>query len=228
MFVVQSRPERRRLARRVGRDIPIQVAPHPPYDHFESNGRSASDWREALDAGQHDVVLFFGLVRPYKGLEILLEAAKHLSDERDFVLVVAGEHYEERGEYEAQITRLGIGDRVRLHDAYVPNEDVAGLFALADVCVLPYRHATGSGVANIAVSHDVPLVMSDLPDLRDAFGDVPRWFPTGDARSMARCIEDALADTGSTHADITHGWNEVVEALTAPIDERGSTTRARR
>jgi glycosyltransferase involved in cell wall biosynthesis len=214
-YVVQSTPERERLGALLGSEPPVRIAPHPPYDQFELDGRGAPAWREHLDLGHEHIVLFFGLVRRYKGVDVLIEAMAHLPDAMDVALVVAGEHYEETSRYADMVEALGLTDRVCLYDAYVPNEDVAGLFELADVCVLPYRHATGSGVANIAVAHGVSLVMSDLPDLRDAFGDQARWFGAEDPRALARELEAALGGDTQVQYGPRGGWRTVVDAITA-------------
>ena len=214
-FVVQSEPERQRLRRYVRDGRGIRVAAHPPYDQFAAQGATARDWRDRLGLRRQRVLLFFGLVRHYKGVDILLEAVSRLPAELDVALVVAGEHYEDAARYTELIDRLALGDKVRLYDEYVPNEDVAGLFELADACVLPYRHATGSGVANIALSAGLPLLMSDLPDLRDAFGEGVWWFESESPRDLARRIEQLLASDAATPAHDAHTWDAVVRAVTS-------------
>ena len=218
-FVVQSESEARRLEEYVGAHRPIDVAAHPPYDLFtEQDGLSAEQWRDELDLDADFVLLFFGLVRPYKGVDVLLDAVARLPDELDWQLVIAGEIYDGRSELIAQADALALDERVRFVDRYVPNEDVDGLFELADLCVLPYRHATGSGVANIAVANSTPLVMSDLPDLRESFGEGVFWFDTGDSHQLAETIEgwaDGRLDPAAAHASDT-SWSSLVETLTEP------------
>ena len=94
---------------------------------------------------ERNVVLFFGLIRPYKGLALLIEAMPEVLRAIDCSLLVAGEFYDDKSKYTALIDRLELRARVRIEDAYIPNEDVHRYFAAADVVVLPYIEASQSG-----------------------------------------------------------------------------------
>jgi glycosyltransferase involved in cell wall biosynthesis len=221
-FVVQSSAERSRLESLVGTTRPIAVAPHPPYDMFsglaELSSRDEAKSRCGVDAVH--LLLFFGLVRPYKGLDLLLEAVALLPEELDWELIVAGEVYGETDDYRRQIDEHGIADRVRLDDRYVPNEEVPELFRAASACVLPYRQATGSGAANVALACGTDLIMSRLPTLEQAFGDEPVvWFAPEDVAGLRDAIVDVLTGDRSVGrapsdaAGSASSWQQLVDAL---------------
>lgn len=141
----------------------IDVRHHPTYDQFgERVDRSGA--RQALGLPQDArVLLFFGLVRRYKGVDILLDALSRM--QTDAFLVVAGEWYEDRAEAEEFIRSNGLSDRVRLMDQYIPDSEVAPLFSAADAVVQPYRHATQSGVVQTAFHFGSPVVVSGVGGL---------------------------------------------------------------
>jgi glycosyltransferase involved in cell wall biosynthesis len=115
-------------------------------------------------------LLFFGIVRPYKGLDVLLRAVARAP--AHVVLTVAGEFWgRAEGEARAIMARLGITDRVTLRPGYVPADQIPGLFAEADVLVLPYRSATSSQNAWLAFAHGVPVVVTRAGTLADAVRD---------------------------------------------------------
>jgi glycosyltransferase involved in cell wall biosynthesis len=218
-FIVQSEAEARRLEALLPRRARIDAVAHPRYDIFapETDAPVAS----TLEPEAEHSLLFFGLVRRYKGLNLLLDAVAMLPEDLDFELRVVGEIYEGADDYRRRIARLGLGQKVRLDDRYVPNEEVPQIFAAADICVLPYRHATGSGVANVALACGTRLVMSRLATLEEAFADEPvRWFEPGDPRSLCDAIVAALSDpepaarprTQAARKD--NGWRELVDVIT--------------
>lgn len=139
--------------------------PHPLYDHFGAK----ADVREAkaklgIPEGKK-VLLFFGFIRDYKGLDILIEALSLLP--ADYVLVIAGEVYGSFSKYEDQITKLGLKDRIINHVRYVPDNEVPLFFSSADVCILPYRSATQSGITSISYHFDLPMIATDTGGLRE-------------------------------------------------------------
>jgi glycosyltransferase involved in cell wall biosynthesis len=99
--------------------------------------------------------LFFGTIRPYKGLDVLLEAMANVPE---VTLTVAGEFWEDRQRYDELIDRLGIRDRVTIHPGYVPSSRFADVFGDADVLVLPYRDGTGSIVSEVGFRYGLPVI----------------------------------------------------------------------
>jgi glycosyltransferase involved in cell wall biosynthesis len=232
-FVVQSSAERSRLESLVGTKRAIAVAPHPRYEMFsdltEPLTREEAKRRCGVDT-EH-LLLFFGLVRPYKGVDLLLEAIAGLPDDLDWELIVAGEIYGDADDYRRQITAHGLEERVRLDDHYVSNEEVPVMFRAASACVLPYRQATGSGAANVALACGTPLIMSRLATLEQAFHDEPvEWFNPGDVvelrDTILQVIEGQQVIAGqelsdkesgdhvsSETAPSAAGWRPLVDAL---------------
>jgi glycosyltransferase involved in cell wall biosynthesis len=113
-------------------------------------------------------LLFFGLIREYKGLDILLEAFSKVSTE-NLRLIVAGEFYESKEKYEPLFNALG--DRAILHDRFISDEDVKYYFSAADAVVLPYKTATQSGVTQIAYNFFTPMIVTDVGGLPEIVPD---------------------------------------------------------
>jgi glycosyltransferase involved in cell wall biosynthesis len=187
-FVVQSQSDLDVLAR-LYPERPRELTPHPAYTFFATGGVDRDAARAALGlAGP--VVLFFGLVRAYKGLDVLLRAVALARARVPLVLVVAGEFYQDRGPYDRLIGELGLGDAVRIHDRYIPNEEVEPFFRAADLVVLPYTSATQSGIAQIALSFERPVIVTRTGGLPEAVREGETGFvvPSGDAPALAAAM----------------------------------------
>jgi glycosyltransferase involved in cell wall biosynthesis len=150
-------------------DIPHTVLPHPIYTHFGAKlPREEAECRLGLPAGRR-TLLFFGLIREYKGLDILLQAFD-LLDER-YQLVIAGEPYGSFDKYQALIDALPGKDRVHVFPDYIRDSEVKTFFSAADVTVLPYRSATQSGISSISYHFEVPMIVTDVGGLKGTIGD---------------------------------------------------------
>jgi glycosyltransferase involved in cell wall biosynthesis len=137
-------------------------------------------------------VLFFGFVRAYKGLHVLLEALPRALDSvPDLQLLIAGEPYDDPDRYRSIIDRYGLGDHVHWHDRYIPSDDVPRFFGAADLVAQPYVSATQSGVAQIAFHFEVPMVVTDVGGLAEVVPHEEAGFvvPPEDPAALA----DALA-----------------------------------
>jgi D-inositol-3-phosphate glycosyltransferase len=114
------------------------------------------------------VLLFFGYVRKYKGLDILIEAfAKILSSNPKARLLIVGEFYDNPNEYFDLIKKLTIEDKVKVINQFVPNEEVAKYYQIADVVILPYRSATQSGILNVAYGFYKPVIVTNVGGLAE-------------------------------------------------------------
>ncbi|GIV55429.1 MAG: glycosyl transferase [Candidatus Kapaibacterium sp.] len=150
--------------------------------------------KEALGLSGKRVLLFFGYIRPYKGLATLIEAFSML-DAPNTVLLIVGECYENPQTYRDLIARSGVADRIRWVAEYVPNEDVPLYYTAADVVVLPYHSGTQSGVQRIAFAFGKPVVVTDVGGLAE---DVRAYnagvvVPPGDASALASALGGMLA-----------------------------------
>ena len=178
-----------------------QIA-HPVYERFGEPVPTA-DARSALDLPPDvPVLLFFGFVREYKGLHVLLEALPAIADALpDVHLVVAGEPYDDPARYRALIDRHDLDGQVTWHDAYVPSEAVPRYFGAADVVVQPYVSATQSGVAQIATHFEVPMIVTDVGGLAEDVPDEEAGFvvPPKDAPALAEAVVRFFRENWAEH-----------------------------
>jgi glycosyltransferase involved in cell wall biosynthesis len=138
---------------------------HPVYNHFGVKPSVVSA-RERLNISlDKKVILFFGFIRAYKGLDVLLKAMTDLDD--SYHLIVAGEVYGEFDSYQEIIEKNGIQNKVSLFNQYIDDEEVPLYFAAADVCVLPYKSATQSGITAISFHFDLPVIATDVGGLKE-------------------------------------------------------------
>lgn len=148
------------------------VVPHPVYDHFGQVVDTARARSELDLPSNGKVILFFGFVRRYKGLDILIEAMPEIVKRLpDAVLLVAGEFYEDATPYRELVHRLGVSQHVRFEERYIAAEQVPFYFSAADVVVQPYRSATQSGVAQIALHYSCPVITTDVGGLSEIVQD---------------------------------------------------------
>ena len=155
-------------------NAPALFSPHPLFENFgERVARNEACVRLGLEPTV-DYVLFFGLIRDYKGLDLLLDAWAELR-RRGLTagrrLIVAGEFYTPKERYLRQIADNGLQDEVILHDRFIPDEQVKYYFSAADFVVQPYRTATQSGVTQIAYQFCVPMVVTDVGGLSEIVPD---------------------------------------------------------
>lgn len=138
---------------------------HPLYDHFGSLIKK-NEAREKLGIQQNkNVLLFFGFIRKYKGLDLLLESIRFLPD--DYLLVIAGEIYGSFDEYEQIIKKYNLENKVKLFIRYIDDGEVPLFFSASDVCILPYKSATQSGILGISYHFGLPVIATDTGGLRE-------------------------------------------------------------
>lgn len=212
-----------RDARKLVPQARILTLSHPVYEHFGTSGPRGSA-REHLDiAADAEVMLFFGFVRAYKGLHVLLEAMPRIARARPkATLIVAGEFYEDESRYRQQIVRHGLESRVRMDNEYIPAEKVAAYFSAADVVVQPYTSATQSGVVQTAFHFERPVIVTNVGGLAEVVGDGQAGLvvPPGDSAALAaaciRFFEEDLGErleAGVRNEKREYQWNEFVRAV---------------
>lgn len=150
-----------------------KVIPHPTYAQFGSR----KDFQVAREYFNIDkeakVLLFFGLIREYKGLDILIEAMNQLDE--GYVLLIAGEIYGDKNKYMKAIEAIHKA-KVIIHDKFIPDKDVAHYFSAADCCILPYKSGTQSGIQAIATSFELPVLVSKNAGLHESIADGKNGF----------------------------------------------------
>lgn len=154
-------------------EMPTVASPHPLYDNFgEPVAHAEACSHLKLDADAR-YLLFFGLIRDYKGLDLLLDAYAELIKEHPAMkLIVAGEFYSGEERYHAQAAQLGIDDKVIWRTEFVPDSEVRYYFGAADLIVQPYKSATQSGVTQIAYHFQKPMLVTRV-------GGLPEIVPDG-------------------------------------------------
>jgi glycosyltransferase involved in cell wall biosynthesis len=187
--LLQSREDMRSLQELVPGAV-ASVHPHPTYSQFATGSTTRERARQELGV-EGRVLLFFGLVRAYKGLSNLLRAFALVSQRLPATLLVVGEFYDDRAPYDDLIASLGIGDRVRVVDRYIPDEDVATYFSAADLVVLPYQSATQSGIVQTAFAFARPVVVTAVGGLPDVVSDGVTGYvvPPEDPPALAAAVE---------------------------------------
>ena len=173
--------------RSIEKSKPAQLVAHPLYDNF--GAAIAKDVaREKLGIDKKDkVILFFGFIRKYKGLDILLEAmADARIKEAGIKLLVAGEFYEDEKVYQEQIDRLGIRSQLIMRTQFIPDSEVVLYFCAADVVIQPYRNATQSGVTPLAYHYEKPMIVTNV-------GGLPAMVPDRKSGLVAAVEPTAIA-----------------------------------
>ena len=185
-FVYMSEQVHRELAEYTS--PPALFSPHPMFSNFGDRVERADACRKLGLDEKCNYLLFFGLIREYKGLDILLEAWKSVRRE-GVKLIVAGEFYESKEKYEPMLNALG--DSVILHDRFIADEDVKYYFSVADALVLPYKTATQSGVTQIAYNFCTPMVVTRVGGLPEIVpDDVVGYVCTSTVDGVAKAIDD--------------------------------------
>ncbi len=138
---------------------------HPLYDHFGQAPEKSTARKYFNINANAKVLLFFGFIRDYKGLDILLDAFTELDE--SYRLVIAGETYGSFDIYREQIEKSGKSNNILVYNNYVSDSQVSYFFAAADVCVLPYKSATQSGITSIAYHLNTPMIATDVGGLKE-------------------------------------------------------------
>lgn len=188
---------------------PKLFSPHPLFDNFGAAITKTEAYEKLGLAINEEYILFFGFIRDYKGLDLLLQA---MADERvrnlNMKLIVAGEFYTDSKPYADMIQQLGIRDKLILKADFIPDNEVRNYFCAADMVVQPYKHATQSGVTQICYHFDRPMLVTNV-------GGLPEIVPNGKVGYVVEpnptAIADALVDFYSNHREFVMRDNIKVE-----------------
>lgn len=164
---------------------------HPLYTSFgEKLDKQVARQQLGLNANDK-LVLFFGLIRKYKGLDMLLDAFNELKQDKTIKLVIAGEFYEDKQPYLDLIEKYQIQEQVILHAKFIANEDVKLYFSAADLVALPYRSATQSGVTQVSFHFEVPTLVTNVGGLGEIIPDkVAGYVVESNGKAIAEGIKD--------------------------------------
>lgn len=205
---------------------PAEYIPHPLYDNFGEK-ISKADARAYLEIPPEEkILLFFGFIRKYKGLDILLDAMKLLQSDgtnsnlKPPKLLIAGEFYGDRKVYDEQIKKLGIKDQLILHTHFIADNEVKYYLCAADVVVQPYRTATQSGVTPLAYHFEIPMIVTNVGGLPDMVPDnkvgliaspnpaslaekINAYFEMGESYFLPHLVEEKKK----------YSWGKMVDAI---------------
>lgn len=193
---------------------PAQQVVHPLYDNFGAAVDKTAARKHLGLNEQAPIILFFGYIRRYKGLDILLDAMALLKSKQtvitcgdtqqqinsaDIQLMVAGEFFTDEASYRGQIAQLGIADMLELRTSFITDSEVKYYLSAADFVIQPYRDATQSGVTPLAYHFEVPMLVTNVGGLADMVPDGKTGVVASpDAASVAEHIEE-LYCAGVSH-----------------------------
>ena len=225
-YIVQVKSQREKLQQLIPDADPI-VVEHPLYDQFSKKRMDKKEARRMLGLPQDSsILLFFGIVRPYKGLSYLIKSLA-LVYQKGYspLLIVAGEFWENIRKYQHLIDQLKLYDKVIIHNRYIPNEEVGLYFSAADAFIAPYVNATQSGVIKIALTFGLPVIISQVlmsEELNNPSYHLYQVIPQ-DVDALAITIEQCLLENKKIQ-DICQSqsevkdWNNLVTTLNSLIN----------
>jgi glycosyltransferase involved in cell wall biosynthesis len=153
-------------------DIPVILSPHPLFDNYGPLVLRDSAIKSLNFESDNSFILFFGFIRAYKGLDLLIKAfADSRLRNRKLKLIVAGEFYEDDAPYRSLITEHHLDNDIIFFDRFIKDDEVPLFFSVADLIVQPYKSATQSGVTQIAFHYEKPMLVTDVGGLREIVAD---------------------------------------------------------
>jgi glycosyltransferase involved in cell wall biosynthesis len=202
---------------------PAQLVPHPLYDNFGEK-ISKTEARKKLSINEDDkVILFFGFIRKYKGLDILLEAFKILKSTnkiQNLKLLIAGEFYDDEKNYETLLNDPTIKNELILHTHFISNSEVKYYLCATDCVIQPYRSATQSGVTPLAYHFEIPMIVTNV-------GGLPSLVPDKKVGLIAEPNPESIAEKIGEYFDLgeeyflpnlkeekkKYSWKNMVKAI---------------
>jgi len=201
---------------------PKRFSPHPLYDNFGAAiPKEEAKTKLGLNANKH-YLLFFGFIRDYKGLDILLKAiADKRFKDQNINVIVAGEFYNNAEQYHQLIEELKIADLVTLRTDFIPDDMVRYYFCASDIVVQPYKHATQSGVTQICYHFNRPMIVTNvggLPEIvpNDVVGYVVEPEPTPITNAILKFYAEQKEDVFAANINIEkekYSWNAMLKSI---------------
>lgn len=205
---------------------PKKFSPHPIYDHYGVLLQREEALRLLSLDSDCRYILFFGFIRAYKGLDLLLSAmADERIKSRNVKLIVAGEFYGNSEPYMRQVKDLGIEDKVIFCSDYIPNDEVNRYFSAADIVAQPYKSATQSGVSQVAFHFEKPMVVTNVGGLAEIVpngkvGYVVDPNPTSIAEALNAFFESGLGPNLNLNMKIEkqkYAWSKMTDAVRSVV-----------
>jgi D-inositol-3-phosphate glycosyltransferase len=216
-FVVMSNSVAEEL-RTFTKNKDIRYTPHPIYDNYGTI-MSQNEAQKLLNLPKNiHVLLFFGFIRAYKGLDLLLEALGKVS-KGNLYLLVAGERYEDWKPYQEIINRLELSEKVHLFPDFIPSEEVKLYFSAADLVVQPYKSATQSGISQIAYHFEKPMIVTNVGGLSEIVKNgVSGYVVEPNSEAIATAIDNFFENKMDWIAGVREekkrfSWKNLVDSL---------------
>jgi len=221
VFLAQTDTEKQKLQKLLpGREV--MVCSLPAYNFLADRQIPKEVARKRIGIQlDRPLILFFGIVRPYKGLKYLIDSMALLKRENlsnQPFLLVAGEIWEDKSIYQDQIKRLDLQDCVRLDDRYVPDEEVAIIFSAVDMLVAPYVDGTQSAAVGLALGFGLPLVVTEIVagGIAEENKQYIQVVKAADAEAISQAIQKVISDPGPKYNKEINGkedWKKLVGIL---------------
>ena len=207
--------------------LDVEIIPHGPYDHYVVS----TDTVDGSSDSSLFRIMFFGLIRPYKGAEDLVEAFSGLREPEveGLELIVAGETWEGWTLPARLIENSPYRNRIRFINRYLSDAEVGALFATSDVLVLPYRRATSSGPLSIAMAYGIPVITYDIPELREAAASYSgaRFVAVNDIQALREAIRQIRHEPVITHEGPA-SWQQTRTSYEVLIGRLDASSRSKR
>lgn len=219
-YIVHSQPDFEKLKRFFPRPR-IKKAFLPIFEIVASGKISRERAKKKLGI-KGNAILFFGYVRPYKGLRYLFQALPDVLKQVNLDLIVAGEFWEDKESYQALAKELGIERRTKIFDQYIPNEELQFYFAASELLIAPYVSATGTATTRLAFGFEKPIVGTAVGDLPEVIDNgrrglvVPPEDPQALAEAIIRCYRENLIEIFSKNIredEDLFSWERLVKTI---------------
>jgi len=204
-------------------DMPVGYSPHPLYNHFKDKIDKLAARKQLGLKEEGMYVLFFGMIRKYKGLDLLLDAMeKVVKQNSDIQLIIAGEYYEDETVYLNKIEALGLAKNVKSINQYIPDDEVHLYFSATDLVAQTYHTATQSGISQIAMHYEKPVLVTDVGGLdeivlHEKTGYVAKKDPAVIAKNIIDFFEiknyDTYFEAAITKEKQKYSWEAFVDNL---------------
>jgi glycosyltransferase involved in cell wall biosynthesis len=221
IFITHSKSDRELVIERYNIDSKkVKVLPHGLYEHYKKIDKKSA--RDILGIHEKYIILYFGLIRPYKGVKYLVEAFNSLPKEivNDTRLLIVGELWEDAKNIEQLVKNSKYKEKITPVFKYVKDEEVSNYFSACDVVVLPYTRASQSGVATVAMYFEKPLVASRVGGLTESLNAYSGTFfvPPSDSKAICEALIKIDDLAGKTFTPPNIGWEEIAKHYTELLD----------
>ncbi len=220
-FIVHGRSEVSKLEVLIPK-AKILIQGIPPYTKFKEI-QQPRDLKKKLNLGNRKVVLYFGIIRPYKGVDILLNSIPDVLREIEIDFLIVGEVWDDRKKYDLLIEKLDLSGKIHFINSYIPDDEVGNYFQLADLVVLPYKNTSQSAVAQIAIAYNKPIISTAVGGLIDLAATYKNLtlVRSDDPHELANAIVKFFTTTNRSLSEepINFSWHSYADAMLRMVQD---------